>query len=374
MKPFLKWAGGKTEELKFIIPRLPQKIKNYYEPFVGGGAVYLEIKNVNKYFINDKSTELINLYKNIKMQNSDFFLALKEINKCWIGIEKIIDKNMEKMILLYKDYKNSIIMENVLSERVREIILRNKFDFIKLLRAELIFNDDKILLGYLEINFFKKIKRIKNMEKKDKDLSEIDLRKNLETGLKSGLYMYFRFLYNNIENLKINQAQASAIFYFIRDYCYSSMFRYNNKGEFNVPYGGISYNKKTLTNKIKRIKGEELLEKLLKTEISALDFHDFFEKNNLKEEDFIFLDPPYDSFFSTYSNNTFDSKDHIRLSEFCKKTKSKFMLVIKNTNFIYELYKDFYIESFDKRYLVSFQNRNIKEAEHLIITNYKKGE
>lgn len=374
MKPFLKWAGGKTEELKYILPRIPQKIENYYEPFVGGGAVYLEIVNVNKYFINDKSVELINLYKNIKMQNFNFFLALEEINRSWIEIEKIIDKNMKEMILLYSDYKNFIISEDILSERVKALILKNKSDFVNFLKSKIVFNDNEIILNYLEINLLKKIKRIRKLEEKRENLSEKDLKKNLETGIKSGLYMYFRFLYNNIKKLKINPEQASAIFYFIRDYCYSSMFRYNKKGEFNVPYGGISYNKKNLTNKIEKIKSKELIDRLLKTEIFSLDFYDFFCENDLKEDDFIFLDPPYDSFFSTYTNNVFDSKDHIRLAEFCKKTKSKFMLIIKNTDFIFELYKDFYIESFDKKYLVSFKNRNVKEAEHLMITNYKKGE
>jgi DNA adenine methylase len=49
------------------------------------------------------------------------------------------------------------------------------------------------------------------------------------------------------------------------------------------------------------------------------------------------------------------------------------MMIIKNTEFIYSLYdkKDIYITSFDKKYLVSFQNRNNKDAKHLIITNYK---
>ena len=47
------------------------------------------------------------------------------------------------------------------------------------------------------------------------------------------------------------------------------------------------------------------------------------------------------------------------------------LLIIKNTDFIYELYKDnFNITSFDKKYMVSFMNRNDRKAEHLIITNY----
>ena len=55
-----------------------------------------------------------------------------------------------------------------------------------------------------------------------------------------------------------------------------------------------------------------------------------------------------------------------------KNTKAKFMLIIKNTGYIYELYKDsgFNIMSFDKKYLVSFMNRNNKNAKHLLITNY----
>jgi DNA adenine methylase len=49
------------------------------------------------------------------------------------------------------------------------------------------------------------------------------------------------------------------------------------------------------------------------------------------------------------------------------------MLIIKNTDFIKQLYfnKGLYINYFDKTYLVSFMNRNDKKAEHLLITNYK---
>jgi DNA adenine methylase len=84
------------------------------------------------------------------------------------------------------------------------------------------------------------------------------------------------------------------------------------------------------------------------------------------------LDPPYDTEFSTYAGNEFNKNDQIRLANYLKKTKAKFMLVIKNTEFIYNLYnvKGFKIKSFDKKYLVSFQNRNDKDVEHLLITNY----
>ncbi|MBL0945157.1 MAG: DNA adenine methylase [Hydrogenophaga sp.] len=41
MKPFIRWAGGKSRLLPRILPHIPLKIRNYYEPFLGGGAVFL---------------------------------------------------------------------------------------------------------------------------------------------------------------------------------------------------------------------------------------------------------------------------------------------------------------------------------------------
>ena len=88
----------------------------------------------------------------------------------------------------------------------------------------------------------------------------------------------------------------------------------------------------------------------------------------------IFLDPPYDSEFSTYAQNEFTRNDQTRLANYLiNDCESNWMMVIKNTDFIYDLYnKDgIYMTSFDKKYLVSFQNRNDKDVEHLLITNYK---
>lgn len=45
IKPFIRWAGGKSRLLPRILPHIPHKIKNYYEPFLGGGAVFLSCAN-----------------------------------------------------------------------------------------------------------------------------------------------------------------------------------------------------------------------------------------------------------------------------------------------------------------------------------------
>lgn len=61
VKPFVKWAGGKRQLLPEIKRYLPSKIKEYYEPFVGGGAVFLNIQCPHP-IINDFNDELINTY------------------------------------------------------------------------------------------------------------------------------------------------------------------------------------------------------------------------------------------------------------------------------------------------------------------------
>ena len=73
MNPIIKWAGGKEKELPYIKENLPSNINRYIEPFVGGGAVYFNL-NIKESIINDKSEELINLYRCIKIMIKSFLI------------------------------------------------------------------------------------------------------------------------------------------------------------------------------------------------------------------------------------------------------------------------------------------------------------
>ena len=61
LTPILKWAGGKRQLLSEIIPLVPQEFEYYYEPFVGAGAVLLDLLP-QKAVVNDTNTDLINVY------------------------------------------------------------------------------------------------------------------------------------------------------------------------------------------------------------------------------------------------------------------------------------------------------------------------
>lgn len=367
-KPFIKWAGGKEKEWPIIRENLPSKFDRYIEPFVGGGAVYFNI-NCENSIINDKSEELMLLYRLIQKGNPEFYKSLNDINKNWLSLEKIVENNCEELINLYTDYKKD---ENSLDDLIDKFMNKHFVSFNNLLKEDVDINLFNLFIEFKK-NLKSKLSRMHKIEQQKNEMSISDIMDNIETAFKSAYYMYFRYLYNNRNKLKLSDEFYCAVFYFIRDYCYAAMFRYNSSGEFNVPYGGISYNRKDFSKKIEYLMSEELKQYLIKTKLYSLDFEKFCEKIELSENDFMFLDPPYDTEFSTYAKNDFDKEDQIRLANFLQNTKAKFMLIIKNTDFIYDLYKDkgFNIKSFDKKYLVSFMNRNDKDVEHLLITNYE---
>ena len=76
MKTILKWPGGKEKELPVIRKYSPSYNGRFIEPFVGGGAVFFDT-DAEKCCINDKSTELINLYNCAREKNDDLIKYLQ---------------------------------------------------------------------------------------------------------------------------------------------------------------------------------------------------------------------------------------------------------------------------------------------------------
>ena len=377
MNPIIKWAGGKEKELPYIKENLPNKIDRYIEPSVGGGAVYFDL-NIKNSSINDKSEELISLYKCIKNQDKEFFTNLKAIHKNWVLLEGVVENNADELLQIYTDYCKQLSdnenIKNIKKQfdgKIYEFVITHDEEFNGILSSEFNIEIDNFIKEIVK-NLSSKMNRMYKIELKKKKMNEKDTLDNIECAFKSAFYMHFRHLYNEAENLNISVSFYTAIFYFIREFCYASMFRYNKNGKFNVPYGGISYNRKEFIKKINYIDSEKIKEYMANTTIYCNDFEDFLKQVKPKKGDFIFLDPPYDTEFSTYAKNEFSKNDQIRLCEYLKNTEANIMLIIKNTEFIYSLYntKEFNIRTFDKKYLVSFKNRNDKDAEHLLITNY----
>lgn len=75
-KPILKWAGGKTQMLGELLPRVPKNYSRYIEPFFGGGALFFSLKPENA-IISDSNPELINMYLQVAHHVDDVIKCLQ---------------------------------------------------------------------------------------------------------------------------------------------------------------------------------------------------------------------------------------------------------------------------------------------------------
>lgn len=173
------------------------------------------------------------------------------------------------------------------------------------------------------------------------------------------LYYSIRDMYNGIIP---SQYCYATLYYFINKTAYSGMIRYNSKGQFNVPYGRYkNFNTSLLTNNHK-----QLLDRAL---FNCESYENSFKL--AQNDDFIFLDPPYDTTFSDYGNKKdFGETEHRKLAEDFKQLSAPALMIIADTPLIHELYSDYIRAIYSKNYSVNIRNRFNSKAIHLVITNY----
>lgn len=121
-RPFLKWAGGKTQVLKHIhrlIENIDTKNTSYYEPFLGAGSMFFS-KNFKRAVINDLNEELINTYIQLSENLPEVFEHLKEHKSAHMK-----DPKTHYYFVREWDRKNDYLSRTK-AERAARIIYLNK--------------------------------------------------------------------------------------------------------------------------------------------------------------------------------------------------------------------------------------------------------
>lgn len=176
------------------------------------------------------------------------------------------------------------------------------------------------------------------------------------------LYYNLRDMFNHKIECKYLDA---VVYFFINKTAYSGMIRYNSNGEYNVPFGRYkNFNTQLIT--------EKHYELLKRTAIFNKDYSEIFEMTS--DDDFMFLDPPYDCVFSDYGNETykdgFGEDEHRRLANDFVNLHCKALLVIGKTPLTEGLYGKCIVEEYEKSYAVNIRNRFRADAKHIIVRNY----
>lgn len=261
-KPFLKWAGGKTQLLDELTAKAPAKYGRYIEPFIGGGAMFFAMQP-RAGVIADSNPELVNVYQ-------------------------CLADNVEQVIEHLRSFKNN----------------------------ETAFYEVRAL-------------RFPELEKE---------------------YAAARTIYLNRT-------------------CFNGLYRVNQKGEFNVPYGRYK-NPRICQPDILRAASKVLQN----VKIICGDYKDVLAKT-AKRGDFIFLDPPYlpvskYADFKRYTKEQFYEEDHSELAEeVARLQKLGCHVVLTNSNhpLVHELYEPYEIEVVSTRRNISSKAKT-RTGEDVIVT------
>lgn len=242
LKPFLKWAGGKRQLLPVLCRVRPQSFHCYYEPFVGAGALMLDLKP-RQLVINDLNQELINCYR-------------------------IIQKKPDELIESLRQHEN-------------------------------------------EADYFYSLRGLDRDPEAFAQLSPIE--------------------------------RASRTIY-LNKTCYNGLYRVNQKGQFNAPFG--KYRNPTIADEA----GIRAVSRFLNARPCRILNQDFEQTvQTARQGDFVYFDPPYDpvspsASFTAYQKGGFTPNDQRRLARVVQdltRRGCRVMLSNSYTDFIRSLYKDY---------------------------------
>jgi len=277
--PFIKWAGGKSRLISQLKNFIPEEFNNYFEPFVGSGALFFYLTSSFK-------------------TKKNFLLHLSDINSELINVYKTIKDNLKDLI------KELQYNENEYS------------------------NDPK--------KFYYKLRG---------------------------------------ERFPFDSIKEAARFITLNKTCYNGLYRVNKNGIFNVPIG--SYIKPKICD-IRNLTKVNKIMNLRNTTIENYDYQKISSK--IKENDFIYLDPPYfpineTSNFTNYTSYGFDIGQQKRLANFfyeLDKRKCKILLSNSDTTIIRDLYSSFKENIISLSALRSINSNAEKRKNHseLIIKNF----
>ena len=145
-KPFLKWAGGKSQLIETIYENLPTDFNNidtYIEPFIGGGAILFSMiekfPHIKNFIINDINKDLTNVYKCIKL-HPDVLIY---------NLSSLVDKYKSLNSLVEKENYYYEVRESYNSDKSNDFLSAAYFIFLN----KTCFNDVKLSLPFLVASF-----------------------------------------------------------------------------------------------------------------------------------------------------------------------------------------------------------------------------
>lgn len=198
---------------------------------------------------------------------------------------------------------------------------------------------------------------------------------NLKTHKNESNYFYNLRVLDREENFKnLSSIKKASRVIYLNKTCYNGLYRVNNSGEFNSPFG--KYKNPNIVNET-TIKA---VSKYLNTNDITILNGDFEEAvKGIKTGAFVYFDPPYypvseSSNFTGYIQGGFDMHEQVRLRDLCNRLNKKgvrFLLSNSATQFIEDLYKDYKISYVKANRSINSNAKKRGEIDEVLIRNYE---
>jgi len=318
-KPFVKWAGGKRQLVDKYERRgfIPEEFKRYFEPMVGGGAMFFHIAqkySPHECILSDVNSDLVSVYRVIKNHSNEFINELSRIKK-----EYKQEENQEDFYYGMREYFN--------------VLKLNKDTF--------------------EI--------LKNLKKNIGMVDELDT-----------LEKYFENL--NVTGKK-KTIRKSALFIFLNKTCYNGLYRVNSKGEFNVPCGSYKnpgiFKRRNIRSVAKLLKGVKILNEDFEKVVKDVKENDFV----YFDPPYIPLTDTAD--FTSYNEGGFDHEEQLRLAEVVEKLNRKGAYVMESnsgskvTKKIYSRFEDLNVKTLQADRFISCKGEERGPVEEVVVINFE---
>ena len=172
----------------------------------------------------------------------------------------------------------------------------------------------------------------------------------------------------------LTDVQKAARILYLNKTCYNGLYRVNNAGEFNSPFGNYK-NPNIVNEPVLRAVSNYFNSATIY--FSAVDYAEVL--STIKKGTFVYLDPPYDpvsetSSFTGYSKGGFSKQDQIRLRECCdelNKRGIKFMLSNSATDFIKEQYSAYNITTVQAKRIINSVASKRGDVDEVVVRNYE---
>lgn len=179
---------------------------------------------------------------------------------------------------------------------------------------------------------------------------------------------------NKEQYKQLTKVQRAARIIYLNKTCYNGLFRVNNAGEFNTPFG--HYKNPTIVN-APTLKAVSTYFQQAQVTFSSVDYSEVLA--NVTKGTFVYLDPPYDPVsdtanFTGYVKGGFDRSEQIRLQQCCNELNQrgiKFMLSNSATNFIKEQYSAYNITIVKAKRTINSNATKRGQVDEVVIRNYE---